>query len=334
MVRILGIETSCDETAAAVVVDGRQIESNRLATQLEMHQQYGGVVPEVAARAHLRAMTPLLESTLQNAGADWDDLDAVAVTHGPGLAGALLVGLNTAKALAFARRLPLLGINHLEGHVYANWLLDSPATSRSEPRFPLVCLVVSGGHTELVLMQDHGQYRRLGRTVDDAAGEAFDKVARMLGLGFPGGPPIQRAAEPGDARRFPFPRARLKESYNFSFSGLKTAVLRTIEGLNGEPPVADLAASFQEAVVDTLATKTLEAADEFGARQVALAGGVAANLPLRQRIEDLAQRPVHVPTPSLCTDNGAMIAAAAYWRYRAGERASLDLDAIPNLPIA
>jgi N6-L-threonylcarbamoyladenine synthase len=334
MVRILGIETSCDETAAAVVVDGRQIESNRLATQLEMHQQYGGVVPEVAARAHLRAMTPLLESTLQNAGADWDDLDAVAVTHGPGLAGALLVGLNTAKALAFARRLPLLGINHLEGHVYANWLLDSPATSRSEPRFPLVCLVVSGGHTELVLMQDHGQYRRLGRTADDAAGEAFDKVARMLGLGFPGGPPIQRAAESGDARRFPFPRARLKESYNFSFSGLKTAVLRTIEGLNGELPVADLAASFQEAVVDTLATKTLEAADEFGARQVALAGGVAANLPLRQRIEDLAQRPVHVPAPSLCTDNGAMIAAAAYWRYRAGERASLDLDAIPNLPIA
>jgi N6-L-threonylcarbamoyladenine synthase len=334
MVRILGIETSCDETAAAVVVDGRQIESNRLATQLEMHQQYGGVVPEVAARAHLRAMTPLLESTLQNARADWDDLDAVAVTHGPGLAGALLVGLNTAKALAFARRLPLLGINHLEGHVYANWLLDSPATSRSEPRFPLVCLVVSGGHTELVLMQDHGQYRRLGRTVDDAAGEAFDKVARMLGLGFPGGPPIQRAAESGDARRFPFPRARLKESYNFSFSGLKTAVLRTIEGLNGELPVADLAASFQEAVVDTLATKTLEAADEFGARQVALAGGVAANLPLRQRIEELAQRPVHVPAPSLCTDNGAMIAAAACWRYQAGERASLDLDAIPNLPIA
>jgi N6-L-threonylcarbamoyladenine synthase len=334
VVRILGIETSCDETAAAVVVDGRQIESNQLATQLEMHQQYGGVVPEVAARAHLRAMAPLLEATLQSAGVDWGELDAIAVTHGPGLAGALLVGLNTAKALAFARRLPLLGINHLEGHVYANWLIDRAATTQTEPRFPMVCLIVSGGHTDLVLMQEHGRYQRLGRTVDDAAGEAFDKVARMLGLPFPGGPPIQRAAETGDPRRFPFPRARLKDSYNFSFSGLKTAVLRTIEELRGELPVGDLAASFQEAVVDTLATKTLQAVDEFEARQVALAGGVAANQPLRRRIEALSQVPVHVPPPSLCTDNGAMIAAAAFWRYRAGERSGLDLDAVPNLPIA
>jgi N6-L-threonylcarbamoyladenine synthase len=290
-------------------------------------------------------MVPLLEATLEGAGVDWGDLDAIAVTHGPGLAGALLVGLNTAKGLAFAHRLPLLGINHLEGHVYANWLIESrtaPSARRGaerqetaqEPHFPLVCLVVSGGHTDLVVMQDHGEYQRIGRTVDDAAGEAFDKVARMLGMGFPGGPPIQRAAEAGDPTQFPFPRARLKESYNFSFSGLKTAVLRTIEGLRGELPIADLAASFQEAVVDTLASKTLQAAEEFGARQVALAGGVAANRPLRERIERLSPLPVHVPPPPLCTDNGAMIAAAAYWRFRAGKRSGLDLDAIPNLPLA
>jgi N6-L-threonylcarbamoyladenine synthase len=334
MVRILGIETSCDETAAAVVVDGRQIEANRLATQLEMHEQFGGVVPEIAARAHLRAMTPLLEATLESAGVDWGDLDAIAVTHGPGLVGALLVGLNTAKALAFARRLPLLGINHLEGHVYANWLIEAAEALPPEPAFPLVCLVVSGGHTDLVLMEGHGRYRRLGRTVDDAAGEAFDKVARMLGLGFPGGPPIQRAADSGDPARFSFPRAQLKGRYDFSFSGLKTAVLRTVEGIKGELPVADLAASFQEAVVDTLAGKTLQAGEQFGARQIALAGGVAANLPLRQRIERLSPVPVHVPPVRLCTDNGAMIAAAAYWRFRSGERASLDLEAIANLPLA
>ena len=334
MVRILGIETSCDETAAAVVVDGRHIEANRLATQLEMHLEFGGVVPEVAARAHLRAMVPLLESTLASAGVDWSGLDAIAVTHGPGLAGALLVGLNTAKALAFARRLPLLGINHLEGHVYANWLAEREKPIPPEPVFPLVCLIVSGGHTDLVLMRDHGQYQRLGRTVDDAAGEAFDKVARMLGLGFPGGPPIQRAAEAGDPNRFAFPRAHPKAPYDFSFSGLKTAVLRTLEGLNGDLPVAHLAASFQAAVIDALVTKTLGAVEEFGARQVALAGGVAANLPLRQRLEALSPVPLHVPSVSLCTDNGAMIAAAAFRRFQAGERSGLDLDAIPNLPIA
>lgn len=334
MVRILGIETSCDETAAAVVVDGRLIESNRLATQTAMHERYGGVVPEVAARMHLRSMVPLLETTLAEARVDWGDLDAIAVTNGPGLVGALLVGLNTAKALAFARRLPLLGINHLEGHVYANWLIEAGHAVPEEPRFPLVCLIVSGGHTDLVLMEDHGKFRRIGRTVDDAAGEAFDKVARMLGLGFPGGPEIQRAGEKGDPTRFDFPRARLKEPYNFSFSGLKTAVLRTIEGIKGELPVADLAASFQAAVVDMLVSRTLQAVEEFGARHVALAGGVAANLPLRRRIEELSQVPVHIPPVRLCTDNGAMIAAAAYWRYQAGERAGMNLDAVPNLPIA
>jgi N6-L-threonylcarbamoyladenine synthase len=333
MVRILGLETSCDETAAALVVDGRYIESNRLATQLEMHEQYGGVVPEVAARAHLRAMRPLLEATLADAGRGWGEVDAVAVTHGPGLSPALLVGLSTAKGLAFATQRPLLGINHLEGHVYANWLLDPVVDAGPEPAFPLVCLIVSGGHTDLVLMRSHGDYLRLGRTVDDAAGEAFDKVARMLGLAFPGGPPIQRAAEQGDPARFPFPRAKLKSRYDFSFSGLKTAVLRTIESSPGPLPVADLAASFQEAVVDTLAAKTLQAADEYGARAIALAGGVAANLPLRARLEQLSPVPLWIPPVPLCTDNGAMIAAAAYWRYQAGQRSDLSLDAIPNLPI-
>jgi N6-L-threonylcarbamoyladenine synthase len=333
VVRILGIETSCDETAAALVVDGRLIESNRLATQLEMHQEYGGVVPEVAARAHLRAMRPLLEATLAEAGRDWNEIDAVAVTHGPGLSPALLVGLSTAKALAFAARRPLLGINHLEGHVYANWLLDSSASDGPEPPFPLVCLIVSGGHTDLVLMRGPGAYRRLGRTVDDAAGEAFDKVARMLGLGFPGGPPLQRAAEGGDPARFHFTRARLKQPYDFSFSGLKTAVLRAIEAAPGPLPVADLAASFQEAAIDMLAARTLQAAEEHDARAIALAGGVAANLPLRARLERLSRVPLWVPPVPLCTDNGAMIAAAAFWRFQAGQRADLSLDAIPNLPI-
>ena len=333
MVRILGIETSCDDTAAAIVVDGRQVEANRLAAQLEMHARYGGVVPEVAARAHLRAIVPLLEATLTEAGRDWDDLDAIAVTHGPGLAPALLVGLNTAKALAFARRLPLLAINHLEGHVYANWLTPDQVGLGAEPRFPLVCLIVSGGHTDLVLMRRHGDYQRLGRSVDDAAGEAFDKVARMLGLGFPGGPPLQRAAELGDPARFPFPRARLKGRYDFSFSGLKTAVLRTVQATQGELPVADLAASFQDAVVDMLVSKTLQAAEEFGAREIALAGGVAANLPLRARLERLSPVPTRVPPVELCTDNGAMIAAAGFWRYQTGQYASLDLDAFPALPL-
>jgi N6-L-threonylcarbamoyladenine synthase len=333
MVRILGIETSCDETAAAIVVDGRWVESNRLATQLEMHQEYGGIVPELAARAHLRAMTPVIESVLAEARVDWGGLDAIGVTFGPGLAGSLLVGLNVAKAIAFARRLPLIGINHLEGHVYANWLVAAQAAVPPEPRFPLVCLVVSGGHTDLVLMREHGDYERLGRTVDDAAGEAFDKVARMLGLGFPGGPEIQRVAEAGDPERFLFTRARLKRPYDVSFSGLKTAVLRTVEADGEKPPVADIAASFQATVVDMLATRTLQAVEATGARQVALAGGVAANQPLRQRIERDSPVPVHVPPPSLCTDNGAMIGAAAYWRYRRGERSGLDLEAVPGLPL-
>jgi N6-L-threonylcarbamoyladenine synthase len=327
--RILGIETSCDETAAAIVVDGRQILANVVASQDDVHRQTGGVVPETASRLHLRTLVPVLEETLAAVGTGWDRLDAIAVTHGPGLAGSLLVGLNTAKAIAFARGLPLIGVNHLEGHVYANWLVET-----AEPEFPLVSLIVSGGHTDLVLMDGHGHYRRLGRTRDDAAGEAFDKAARMMQLGYPGGPAIQRAAEDADPSRYTLPRAWLKGSYDFSFSGLKTAVLRTVEQAESSLVVPDLAAAFQEAIVDVLATKTVEAAHEYGARTIALAGGVAANLPLRARVQALSPVPVLIPPVRLCTDNAAMIAAAGHFRYQAGERSSLDLDAIPSLPIA
>ena len=342
MARILGIETSCDETAVAIVRDGRTIEANVVAAQTDLHARFGGVVPEQASRAHLRAIIPALEEALDQARAGWDDLDAIAVTHGPGLAGALLVGLNVAKGLAFARRKPLLGINHLEGHVYANWL-----ERRQEPRFPLVALIVSGGHSDLALADAHGRYTRLGRTRDDAAGEAFDKVARLLGLGFPGGPAIEQAALEGDPERFPLPRAWLEpESFDFSFSGLKTAVRHLVRDLGLDPehaapeerrlrlPVADIAASFQSAVVDVLATKAARATETFGARQLALGGGVAANRSLLHRVEELSRLPVICPPPRLCTDNGAMIAAAAHFRYQSGQRDSLALDVHPSLPLA
>lgn len=306
------------------------------------------MVPEQASRAHLRAILPALEEALAQAHADWEDLDAIAVTHGPGLAGALLVGVNVAKGLALARRKPLLGINHLEGHVYANWLEAGADGSPvdDEPIFPLVALIVSGGHSDLVLNDSHGQYRRLGRTRDDAAGEAFDKVARLLGLGFPGGPAIEREAAAGDPRRFAFPRAWLEErSFDFSFSGLKTAVRHQVRDLGVDPdhasaeerrdklPVADLAASFQAAVIDVLATKAARAAQTYGARCLALGGGVAANRSLLRRVEEQAQLPVLCPPPRLCTDNAAMIAAAGYFRYRVGERSDLTLDVEPGLPI-
>ncbi len=326
--------------------DGVHVESNVIASQTDLHARYGGVVPEQASRAHLRAILPTLEEALAQAHADWDDLDAIAVTHGPGLAGALLVGVNVAKGLAYARRKPLLGINHLEGHVYANWLETSSSASQPEPTFPLVALVVSGGHSDLVLNAGHGQYRRLGRTRDDAAGEAFDKVARLLGLGFPGGPLIEREAAHGDPTRFAFPRAWLEsDSWDFSFSGLKTAVRHQVRDLGVDPdhatpaerlaklPVPDLAASFQAAVVEVLATKAMRAAQQFGATRLALGGGVAANRSLLRRVEALAQVPVLCPPPLMCTDNAAMIASAGYFRFSAGERSDLRLDVDPGMPI-
>ncbi len=343
--RILGIETSCDETAVAVVSDGRRVEANVIASQTDLHERYGGVVPEQASRAHLEAILPALEAALADAVLAWEDLDAIAVTHGPGLAGALLVGVNVAKGLAYATHKPLLGINHLEGHVYANWL--ETGDDFLDPAFPLLALIVSGGHSDLVLMRGHGDYARLGRTRDDAAGEAFDKVARILGLGFPGGPEIERMAREGDPSRFRFPRAWLEpESLDFSFSGLKTAVLHQVRALGVDPdrtppaerrgalPVADLAAAFQEAAIDVLATKAIRAAEAFGASQIALGGGVAANRALLARVRRDASLPVLAPPPRLCTDNGAMVAAAAYFRYRAGQRDDFTLDVVPSMPIA
>ena len=330
MVRILGIETSCDETAAAVVEDGRRILSNVVASQIEIHRRYGGVFPEVASRQHVLSILPVIEEAM--AGLDWDELDAIAVTYGPGLAGSLLVGVNAAKGLALGRGLPLLGINHIEAHIYANWLTGN------EIAFPALCLVVSGGHTELILMSDHGQYRRLGGTIDDAAGEAFDKVGRLLGLEYPGGPAIERTAQYGDPTAFKLPRAWLGDSYNFSFSGLKTAVLRIVKKYESQGklqrlPLADLAASFQAAVVDVLVEKARRAAQECGARQILLAGGVAANKTLRREMAQRSALPVLCPPIPLCTDNAAMVASAAYFRFQAGYRSGWDLDVIPNLKL-
>ncbi len=360
---VLGIESSCDETAAAVVADGRLIRSNIVASQVPIHARFGGVVPEVASRQHVLSIAPIVEQALAEAQISWPDLDAVAVTYGPGLAGALLVGVNAAKALAFANQLPLVHVNHLEGHIYANWLVRAGTPEPPPPAFPLLCLIVSGGHSDLVLMRGHGDYERLGRTRDDAAGEAFDKVARIIGLGYPGGPAIEKAAADGDPNAFHFPRAWLEGSFDFSFSGLKTAVLRTVESLlqdstaanaSGRPgqsrvrpadsllspaaardlPVADLAASFQAAVVDVLVEKTRQAAERFGVRQVALAGGVAANAALRAAIAARLPVQVLIPPVAFCTDNAAIIASCGYFRLRRGERAGLDLDVYPSLRMA
>jgi N6-L-threonylcarbamoyladenine synthase len=331
MIHILGIESSCDETAAAVITDGRHVASNVVASQIDLHRKYGGVMPEIASRAHIQAIVPTVEEALERAQMGWDDISAIAVTHGPGLAGCLLVGVNTAKGLSLARDIPIIGINHLEGHIYSNWIISGEPFP--EPSFPLLCLIVSGGHSDLILMMDHGEYRRLGRTRDDAAGEAFDKVARILGAGFPGGPAIQRAAEGGDPNAYPFPRAWLGDSYDFSFSGLKTAVLRTVQSIEGPLPIADLAASFQEAVVDVLANKLARAAGEFGVAQVAVCGGVAANQALRARVREVSPVPVLIPPLSLCTDNAAMIASAGYYRYRTGQRDGLNMDVYPNLAL-
>jgi N6-L-threonylcarbamoyladenine synthase len=337
--RVLAIETSCDETGVAVVVGGRRIVSNKVATQIAIHAQTGGIVPEVAARQQLRWMVPTLRAALDEAGG-WPQVDAIAVTYGPGLIGSLLVGVNVARALAAATGLPLVGINHIEGHIYANWLTDAHADEPlpPEPPFPLVCLVVSGGHTQLVLMEDHGRYRLLGQTADDAAGEAFDKVGRLLGLPYPGGPAISAAAE-GAQPALRFPRARTDGRYDFSFSGLKTAVLREVEGYRerGEPiPVDGLAAAFEEAVVDALARKTVAAATDHGAAAVALGGGVAANRALREELRERLDGhglSLLVPPPAWCTDNGAMIGAAAGYRLARGDVAPDVLEAIPNLAL-
>jgi N6-L-threonylcarbamoyladenine synthase len=323
---VLGIETSCDETAAAVVEDGVRILSNAVSSQVEIHARYGGVVPEVASRQHLLAILPIIRQALEKAGIDLDGLDGVAVTHGPGLAGSLLVGANAAKAIAFARGLPLIGVNHLEAHMYANWLAGQ------SPVFPLLCLIVSGGHSDLVLTKGHGQYVLLGRTRDDAAGEAFDKAARILGLGYPGGPAIDRAARQGQPS-VPLPRAWLKGSDDFSFSGIKTALVRLAQS-GGIASPADAAASFQEAVVEMLVTKTAAAAREHGVRLIILAGGVAANSALRKRMAADSPVPLFIPPPDLCTDNAAMVAAAGYFRLAVGKRDGLDLDVVPGLKLA
>ena len=327
--KVLGIETSCDETAVAVVEDGRRILSNVIASQVELHARYGGVVPEAASRRHLEAIVPVLDEALERAGFTLRGLDAIAVTYGPGLAGALLVGVNFAKALAYASGLPLIGVNHLEGHVYAAWL-----EREEEPPFPLLALIVSGGHSDVVLVEGHGVYRRLGETVDDAAGEAFDKVARLLGLGFPGGPALDRLAQGAGRPALQLPRARVRGEYDFSFSGLKTRVQRIVRGEEGAvPETAELAAAFQESVVDSLVTKALKAAADHGARSIILSGGVAANSLLRAELARRSLLPVMAPPPELCTDNGAMIAAAGYWRLLAGERSAPVMDVEPGLRI-
>ncbi len=324
---ILGIETSCDETAAAVVQDGIKVLSNIIASQVDIHSRYGGIVPEVASRQHLLTMIPIIEEAMSKAQAHWSDLDAIAVTNGPGLAGSLLVGVNMAKAIALAHDLPIIGVNHLEAHIYANWL------EGRTPDFPAVCLIVSGGHTDLVLMRGHGDYQLLGRTRDDAAGEAFDKVARILGLGYPGGPAIEQAAVDGNGTTHRLPRAWLKGTDDFSFSGLKTAVLHLVQE-NDDISATDVAASFQEAVVDVLVSKTVNAARRLGARQVLLCGGVASNRLLRQTMSQRSPTPILIPSPILCTDNAAMTASCGYFRLKAGETSDWDLDVEPNLRLA
>jgi N6-L-threonylcarbamoyladenine synthase len=335
--RILAIETSCDETAAAVLENGRALLASTVASQMDIHARYGGVFPEVASRQHILSIVPVVEQTLAQAHLALGDLDAIAVTRGPGLAGSLLVGLNMAKGLALGADLPLVGVNHLEGHLYSAWVYNAGETPPPEPQFPLMALLVSGGHTELNLMDDHLKYKRLGATLDDAAGEAFDKVARLLRLGYPGGPSIQKAAEEGNPDAFKFPRAWLEGTWNFSFSGLKTAVLREVKRLEdeGKPiPVTNMAASFQAAVVDVLLNKTLKSAREFGAKEILVAGGVSANQALRQAFLAQKEFPVHIPPLSLCTDNAAMVAAAGYFRFALGQQDGLDIDVLPTWPLS
>lgn len=327
--KILGIETSCDETAAAVVEDGSRIISNVVASQIDIHARYGGVVPEVASRQHLLTIIPVINQAMT--GISWQDINGIAVTFGPGLAGSLLVGVNVAKAIALAKKLPITGVNHLEAHIYANWLdFSSPPGEKGRVRFPCLCLVVSGGHSDLVLMKGHGQFEKLGRTRDDAAGEAFDKAARILGLGYPGGPAIERAATSG-IPCLPLPRAWLKDSHDFSFSGLKTALWHLVH--KGGISVADAAASFQLAVADVLVAKTIEAAKQLNVGQILLSGGVAANKMLTRHFLAISPVPVLIPPPHLCTDNAAMVAACGYYHFQAGKISGYDLDVVPSLSL-
>jgi tRNA N6-adenosine threonylcarbamoyltransferase len=335
--RILAIETSCDETACAVLENGRELLSSTVASQMDIHARYGGVFPEVASRQHVLSIIPVVEQTLAQSNLTLKDIDAIAVTRGPGLAGSLVVGMNMAKGLALGTSLPMIGVNHLEGHIYSSWIYNAGETAPPEPQFPLMALLVSGGHTELNLMTDHLTYQRLGSTRDDAAGEAFDKVARLLGLSYPGGPSVQRAAETGDSTRFKFPRAKLDNAYDFSFSGLKTAVLYEVNDWkkkNKTLPVEDLAASFQAAVVEVLFKKTIQAARDHYAKEILVAGGVSANRALRQAFQAQDEFKVHIPAFSLCTDNAAMIAAAGYYRYSLGHVSGLDMDVQPTWPLS
>lgn len=331
---ILGIESSCDETSAAVVKDGWQVLSNIISSQIEVHQLYGGVVPELASREHLARISSVVERALSEAGVPLSDLDAIAVANGPGLVGALLVGVSYAKGLAYATGLPLVPVNHIEAHIYANFLSPSP------PPLPLLCLVVSGGHTSLILMRDHGVHELLGQTRDDAAGEAFDKIARVLGLPYPGGPHLDKLAQEGRVL-YSYPQARLEEgSFDFSFSGLKSAVLNHLNtaAQKGEsPPGKDVAASFQHAVVEVLVEKAIRASRSCGAASLCLAGGVSANSQLRKRLQEeaaLHSIPVFIPPFAYCTDNAAMIGSLGYRRYLAGIRAGLDLNAHAAMPVA
>ncbi len=330
MTVILGIETSCDETAAAIVVDGRQVLANVVSSQVDLHARYGGVVPEIAGRAHESLLTPVIAEAMVEAGVTDDDIDVVAATHGPGLIGSLLIGVSAAKALALGWGLPFIGINHHEAHLYAA-LIEEP-----EMEFPLVVMLVSGGHTMLIEFQDHGRYKLLGATVDDAAGEAFDKVARYLGLGYPGGPVIDRLSQEGDPNAIKFTPPMRNEGLNFSFSGLKTAVVNYVRQ-HPDVETAYVAASFQSAVVDVLTHKARKAAREIGAKGICLAGGVAANSELREKtldmcVEDGIQG--FLPSRAMCTDNAAMVAATAWWRMQSEGQSPLDLGADPNLKLA
>ena len=328
--RILAIETSCDETSAAVVKNGKEILSNVIASQVEFHKKYGGIVPELASRKHIEVIAAVVNQALTDSKTPLKKIDAVAATFGPGLVGALIVGLNYAKAIAYALKKPFIPVNHIEGHIYANFLLPNP------PKFPIVCLVVSGGHTQLVLMKDHGKYETLGRTRDDAAGEAFDKVARFLEIGYPGGPVIDEMSKKGDPKAIDFPRAMMDEGYDFSFSGLKTAVVNYVKR-NGMPKkLPDLVASFQQAAVDILVEKTIKAAKNKKVRWIALAGGVSANSRLREDLKRRAKEEgfeVSIPPMKLCTDNAAMIGSVAYHLIKKGGKSNLDIEAVSTLRI-